>query len=37
MVLYSVQENVQVSLFDLLAVEAILGGDPQRPPLVPQD
>jgi hypothetical protein len=32
-----VQENVQVNLFDLFTVNAILGGDPQRPPLIPQE
>ena len=30
------QQDVQVGLFDLLAIGAVLGGDPQRPPLVPQ-
>ena len=30
------QQDVQVSLFHLLTVRAVLGGEPQRPPLVPE-
>ncbi len=31
------QQDIQVSVFDLLTIGAILGGDPHRPPLVPQE
>src|SRR5712691_1128715 len=32
-----VQEDLQVGFFDLFAIGAVLGGDPQGPPLVPQE
>ena len=32
----AVQQDVQVGLFDLLAVLGVLGGDPEPAPLVPQ-
>ena len=31
------EQNVQVGLFELLAIGAVLGGNPQQPPLVPQE
>src|SRR5580658_557798 len=31
------QQHVQVSLLDLLPIGAVLGGDPQRPSLVPEE
>jgi hypothetical protein len=30
------QQGIQLGLFELLAIWAVLGGDPQRPPLIPQ-
>jgi hypothetical protein len=31
------QKDIEVSLFDLLTIGAILGGEPQRPPFVPEE
>jgi len=36
-VLDPVQQNIQINLFELLAINAIFRSDPQRSPLIPQE